>query len=84
MARKGSSDIYFPFYEYLWHFYDANRKKIKASYKPLTRKFLDYNDPADCTNNKIAVRVISQFGEECTKIITLNDQYRAAINKTTP
>lgn len=49
MARKASSDIYFPFYEYLWHFYDANRKKIKATYKPLTRKFLDYNDPADGT-----------------------------------
>lgn len=48
MAKK-QSDIFFPFYEYLWHFYDANRKKIRAMYKPLTRKFLDYNDPSDGT-----------------------------------
>lgn len=47
MAKKAKSEIIFPFYEYLWHFYDNNRKKIRQSYTPLTRKFLAYNDPSD-------------------------------------
>jgi hypothetical protein len=33
----------FAFYQSLWTFYRANRKKIRASYKDLTRKYLDFN-----------------------------------------
>ena len=46
MARK-TQDVAldgFAFYESLWTFYRANRKKIRASYKDLTKKFLDFND----------------------------------------
>ncbi|MBQ6007041.1 MAG: DEAD/DEAH box helicase family protein [Kiritimatiellae bacterium] len=35
-----------PFYDYLWQFYAANRRKVRSVYTPLTRKFLDFNDPA--------------------------------------
>ena len=34
----------FAFYESLWAFYRANRKKVRASYKDLTKKFLDFNE----------------------------------------
>ena len=34
-----------PFYDYLWQFYAQNRKKVRSIYTPLTRKFLDFNDP---------------------------------------
>ena len=34
----------FAFYEQLWAFYEANRRKIRSRYNDLTRKFLAYND----------------------------------------
>lgn len=49
MAKKKSTNEIFPFYDYLWHFYESHRKKIIASYTPLTKKFLAYNDPSDGT-----------------------------------
>ena len=47
-GRKKTAELAdLPFHEYLWQFYAANRRKIRAGYKPLTRKFLDYNDPGE-------------------------------------
>ena len=44
MAKK-KQDIEFPFYQYLKIFHDQNRKKVYSVYKPLTKKFLNFNDP---------------------------------------
>jgi len=35
----------FPFYRYLRFFYEQNAPAVRRSYKKLTLKFLDYNDP---------------------------------------
>lgn len=46
MARKKAAvlaDV--PFYDYLWQFYAQNRRRIRSCYAPLTRKYLDFNDP---------------------------------------
>jgi len=48
MAKKkvaALADV--PFYDYLWQFYAQNRRKIRSIYTPLTRKFLDFNDPGE-------------------------------------
>ncbi len=45
MAKKKIQEIEFPFFTYLKLFHDQNKKKIYTSYKPLSRKFLNYNDP---------------------------------------
>ena len=37
----------FAFFNILWTFYDANRGQITKNYRELTRKFLDYNHPAN-------------------------------------
>jgi type III restriction enzyme len=52
MAKKKntSPQIDFPFYTYLKFFHDSNKKKIYAEYKPLTKKFLDYNNPENPTS----------------------------------
>ena len=34
----------FAFYEQLWFYYEANRRKIRSRYNDLTKKFLAYND----------------------------------------
>ena len=49
MAKKNqASDLAdVPFYDYLWQFYSQNKKRIRSIYTPLTRKFLDFNDPGD-------------------------------------
>ena len=49
MAKKKKTSIDFPFYMYLNLFYKQERKKIRSTYKPLTRKFLDFNDPENPT-----------------------------------
>lgn len=49
MAKKKSSHIDFPFYTYLKLYHDTNKRKIYSSYKPLTRKFLDFNNPENST-----------------------------------
>ena len=48
-----------PFYDYLWQFYAQNRRKIRSIYTPLTRKFLDFNDPGE--NGKEAYLRRPQF-----------------------
>lgn len=35
----------FAFFHFLWRFYQDNRGAIRQSYKELTRKFLDFNNP---------------------------------------
>ena len=49
MAKKAKTSpaLILPFYQYLWQFYDTHRKEIRRAYKPLTRKFLDFNDPSN-------------------------------------
>lgn len=44
MSKKNNFALDFAFYTYLWEFYNQNRKKIRSKYKPLSRKFLDFND----------------------------------------
>ena len=46
MARQTRDVVLdgFAFYQFLWEFYRSNRKKIRASYKDLTKKFLDFNE----------------------------------------
>jgi type III restriction enzyme len=43
--KKKEAQIDFPFYTYLKHFHDENRKRIYNAYKPLTQKFLNFNNP---------------------------------------
>jgi type III restriction enzyme len=42
-AVKASLD--FAFFHFLWQFYQSNRGTIRAHYKELSRKFLDFNNP---------------------------------------
>ena len=43
-----------PFYDYLWQFYDGNRREIWRKYTPLTKKYLRFNDPGDDESRKTA------------------------------
>lgn len=45
MAKKNQQHIDFPFYTYLNLFLGQEKKKIYAEYQPLTRKFLNFNNP---------------------------------------
>lgn len=47
--KKTETQIDFPFYTYLKLFHDKNKKKIYGVYKPLTKKFLDFNNPENPT-----------------------------------
>ena len=48
MAKKKTAALAdVPFYDYLWQFYTQNRRKVRSIYTPLTRKFLDFNDPGE-------------------------------------
>ena len=57
MARKKSTTttIDFPFYQYLQYFLRTEHKKIYAEFKPLSKKFLNYNNPKE--NAKAYLRV---------------------------
>lgn len=44
MAKKKTATIDFPFYQYLQYFVKTEHKKIYAALKPLSRKFLNYNN----------------------------------------
>ena len=43
-AKKNSTTIDFPFYQYLQSFIDQERKKVYATFKPLSRKILSFNN----------------------------------------
>lgn len=48
MAKRAttvSASLDFAFFQFLWEFYRGNRGTIRAHYKELTRKFLDFNNP---------------------------------------
>ena len=49
MPRKvaRSVDLEFAFFTYLWQFYQENRGRIRQHYRDLSRRFLDFNDPAN-------------------------------------
>ena len=49
MVKKKAieAELEHPFFEYLWSFYRANRSQIRSSYKDLTKRLLDFNDPED-------------------------------------
>jgi type III restriction enzyme len=44
MNKNGDFALDFAFYTHLWDFYNQNKKKIRSNFKPLSRKFLDFND----------------------------------------
>ena len=47
MARSSKAqDFSFEFFTNLKHFYDDNKPSIRKHYKELTKRILDYNDPA--------------------------------------
>ena len=48
--RKAAQQIDFPFYEYLQLFLQQEKKKIYASFTPLSRKFLAFNHPENPTS----------------------------------
>lgn len=50
MAKKNNNQIDFPFYEYLQLFLQQEKKKIYASFTPLSRKFLAFNNPDNPTS----------------------------------
>lgn len=39
-----SDEVSTPFFHYLWSFYSSNRGRIRAHYKDLTKRILDYGD----------------------------------------
>ncbi|MEI6387977.1 MAG: DEAD/DEAH box helicase family protein [Spirochaetota bacterium] len=52
MAKKAAAEeavVTQPFFEYLWAFYKKSRGQIRFFYKDLTKRLLDYNDPANGT-----------------------------------
>ncbi|NLY34826.1 MAG: DEAD/DEAH box helicase family protein [Alcaligenaceae bacterium] len=53
-ASSTSASLDFAFFRFLWQFYKDNRGVIRQSYKELTRKFLDFNNPEK--NPKIFLR----------------------------
>lgn len=48
--KKAAQQIDFPFYEYLQLFLQQEKKKIYASFTPLSRKFLAFNHPENPTS----------------------------------
>src|ERR1044072_373727 len=51
MAKRSKQhvEVEFPFHTYLALFYGQERRKIVSIYKPLTKKFLSFNDPNEGT-----------------------------------
>lgn len=46
-AAPSGASISLPFFEYLWSFYKSSRGQIRFFYKDLTKRLLDFNDPAN-------------------------------------
>lgn len=44
-ASSASASLDFAFFRFLWQFYQDNRGKLRQSYRELTRKYLDFNNP---------------------------------------
>lgn len=45
VAKTQDASLDFAFFHFLWQFYQANRGSIRAQYKELTKKYLDFNNP---------------------------------------
>ena len=46
MAKKTDAALgEFAFFKFLLTFYQQNKKRIRVSYRDLSKKFLDFNDP---------------------------------------
>ncbi|WP_245201868.1 hypothetical protein [Acinetobacter nosocomialis] len=45
--QSSSAALDFAFFNYLWAFYEENKGAIRKSYRDLSKKFLDYNDPSN-------------------------------------
>jgi len=45
--KQPAAALTLPFFEYLRSFYKSNRGQIRFSYKDLTKRLLEYNDPAN-------------------------------------
>ena len=45
--QSSSAALDFAFFNYLWAFYQENKGTIRKSYRELSKKFLDYNDPTN-------------------------------------
>lgn len=45
VASSTNASLNFAFFRFLWQFYQDNRGAVRKSYKELTRKFLDFNNP---------------------------------------
>lgn len=45
MSKIQNIQLDFAFFQYLWRVYQVNKGTIKQSYKQLTKKLLDYNNP---------------------------------------
>lgn len=45
MAISTSVSLNFAFFRFLWQFHQDNRGKLRQSYRELTRKYLDFNNP---------------------------------------
>ncbi len=58
MARKIQSEVSFAFFEYIQAFIRMERKRVYKSFTPLTKKFLNFNNPKE---NAAAYLRIPQF-----------------------
>lgn len=58
MARRMTTTIDFPFYQYLQFFLRTEHKRIYAEFKPLSKKFLNFNNPKE---NSSAYLRLPQF-----------------------
>ncbi|MBR6033072.1 MAG: DEAD/DEAH box helicase family protein [Bacteroidaceae bacterium] len=52
--KSTTTTIDFPFYQYLQHFLRTEHKRVYAEFKPLSKKFLNYNNPKE--NSKAYLR----------------------------
>lgn len=58
MAKRKTTTIDFPFYQYLQFFLRTEHKRIYAEFKPLSKKFLNFNNPKE---NSSAYLRLPQF-----------------------
>ena len=51
MPKKSSASLgEYAFFQFLWRFYQDNQGAIRRSYRDLSKKFLDFNDPKENPN----------------------------------
>lgn len=53
--KKSTTTIDFPFYQYLQYFLQTEHKRVYSAFTPLSKKFLNYNNPKE--NAKAYLRV---------------------------